>query len=327
MLAGPYARDVLAKLTDQDLSNQGFPWLSGRHIRVGLASGVRAMRGPTSSASWAGSCTTPIEYQNHSDDAIIGGGGGVCHRPGSACGRWTAMRLEKSYRGWGTELNREYSAWEAGLHRFVRTDKGDFFGRDALIRQRRRACRRATSRCWSTARAWTRSATSRSTPRTARWSAGPPSGGHSYMFGKGISLGFVKPEWAASVRGWRSRCCRSGLPPAEVVVESPYDPDNERLRADIGSTTFQGGGWPAPPSDGTVGPGPVAGPAALPPAVPPPDRGIARAMKILVPGQARARRLCPSPSQGGRQPGVDLANAKMSMNPFCEIAGRGRRSA
>src|SRR3546814_15719072 len=46
-----------------------------------------------------------------------------------------SMRLEKSYRLWGTDLNAENSLLEAGLDRFVRLNKGAFTGRDALVRQ------------------------------------------------------------------------------------------------------------------------------------------------------------------------------------------------
>ena len=47
------------------------------------------------------------------------------------------LRLEKSYRAWGTELSKEVTAWESGLERFVRLDKNtDFIGRAALEQQR-----------------------------------------------------------------------------------------------------------------------------------------------------------------------------------------------
>src|SRR5690554_6033937 len=45
------------------------------------------------------------------------------------------LRIEKSYRMWAGDLTRDYSALEAGLDRFVRLNKGEFRGRDALVRQ------------------------------------------------------------------------------------------------------------------------------------------------------------------------------------------------
>jgi len=46
-----------------------------------------------------------------------------------------SMRIEKSYRMWGSDLTPEYTPFEAGLDRFVRMDKGEFIGRAALARQ------------------------------------------------------------------------------------------------------------------------------------------------------------------------------------------------
>ena len=46
-----------------------------------------------------------------------------------------SMRLEKSYRLWGTDLNAENTILEASMERFVRLNKGQFTGRDALIAQ------------------------------------------------------------------------------------------------------------------------------------------------------------------------------------------------
>ncbi|MBR7512943.1 aminomethyltransferase family protein, partial [Mycobacterium tuberculosis] len=37
VLAGPKSREVLQKITRADLSNEAFPWLSGKEISVGTA--------------------------------------------------------------------------------------------------------------------------------------------------------------------------------------------------------------------------------------------------------------------------------------------------
>ena len=46
-----------------------------------------------------------------------------------------SLRLEKSYRGWNLDLSSEYSPIESGMERFIAVDKGEFQGRDALIKQ------------------------------------------------------------------------------------------------------------------------------------------------------------------------------------------------
>jgi dimethylglycine dehydrogenase len=49
-----------------------------------------------------------------------------------------SLRMEKAYRGWGSELTSEIDMFEASMERFIRLDKPDFIGRDAsLILQQR----------------------------------------------------------------------------------------------------------------------------------------------------------------------------------------------
>src|SRR3546814_14345347 len=76
----------------------------------------------------------PIEYQAHLFDALMAAGRAFdIALVGMRA--MDSMRLEKSYRLWGTDLNAENSLLEAGLDRFVRLNKGAFTGRDALVRQ------------------------------------------------------------------------------------------------------------------------------------------------------------------------------------------------
>jgi dimethylglycine dehydrogenase len=54
-------------------------------------------------------------------------------------------------------------------------------------------------------------------------------GGYGWRVGKSLALGFVKPELAAE--GTELEIDVLGeLKPARVIAESPYDPDNEKLR-------------------------------------------------------------------------------------------------
>ena len=47
-----------------------------------------------------------------------------------------SMRMEKAYRLWGADISADFTPWEAGMDMFVKLDKGDFIGRDALVRQK-----------------------------------------------------------------------------------------------------------------------------------------------------------------------------------------------
>jgi dimethylglycine dehydrogenase len=112
VVAGPKSREVLVPLVDgEDLANRSFPWLTGKQATVGMAP-VRLMRvNYVGELGWE--IHHPIEYQNHLFDLLEEAG-----RPfGMALVGMRAMnwlRLEKSYRGWGTELSKEVTALESG---------------------------------------------------------------------------------------------------------------------------------------------------------------------------------------------------------------------
>lgn len=133
VLAGPRAREVLAGLTDADLSNAAFPWLTGREIDVaGVA--VRALRvNYVGELGWELHC--PMNRLLAVYDAVweAGGAFGIANFGTYAV---NSLRIEKAYKGWGAELTNEISPVEAGVERFFREDKGDFTGRDAVLKIR-----------------------------------------------------------------------------------------------------------------------------------------------------------------------------------------------
>src|SRR5262249_999694 len=134
-VAGPRARDLLAGLVDDDLSNEGFPRGGARVASVGLAAGVRLLRlNYVGELGWE--LHHPIEHQNALFDALTEAGHayGLAVVGARAVG---SLRLEKSYRAFWRDLTPEYSALEAGLDRFISLGKPRFAGREALLREQR----------------------------------------------------------------------------------------------------------------------------------------------------------------------------------------------
>ena len=132
-IAGPRSRDLLQALTSADVSNQAFRFFTCREFHVGMAP-VRALR-----VSFVGELGYelhhPMEYQRHIYDLLMD--------EGKQCGivDWgyralDSMRLEKGYRLWGEDMSADWTPLQAGMERFVDFDKGDFLGRDALIREK-----------------------------------------------------------------------------------------------------------------------------------------------------------------------------------------------
>ena len=132
-LSGPAAREVLARASDDDVSNAGFPYMTMKRIHIGSAP-VSAIR-----ISYVGELGWelyhPIEMQRHLYETLVEAGceSGIVDYGYRAL---DSLRMEKGYRLWGFDMTGQDTPYEAGLGRFVCLDKGDFTGRDALLKQR-----------------------------------------------------------------------------------------------------------------------------------------------------------------------------------------------
>ena len=133
---GPRSRDLLAGLTDADLSEEGFPFATSRLVSMGHAT-VRATR-MTYVGELGWELMVPVEFAAGVHDLLLREGAdlGVTN-----AGYYTidSLRLEKGYRAFGRELTPDFTPVEAGLL-FATALKGDkdFLGRDALETHRDR---------------------------------------------------------------------------------------------------------------------------------------------------------------------------------------------
>jgi dimethylglycine dehydrogenase len=229
VLAGPRARDVMAKLTDVPLDNASFPWLTGQVIEAGLATDVYALRvNFVGALGWE--LHFPIEYAHGLFDAIFAAG--AEYGIGMAGMRaMESLRMEKSYRMWGSDLTRDNTPLEAGLARFVRMDKGPFTGREALQKQQQAGV--PLGFVTLEVHGVTDADPLGNEPLFApdgTLVGRATSGYYGHCLRKSLAIGYVKPAYAAvgtelliEVLGERKR--------ATVLVDSPYDPQNADLRA------------------------------------------------------------------------------------------------
>jgi dimethylglycine dehydrogenase len=126
-IAGPKARDVLAKLTRDDVSNAAFPFMAIRRMDVGMAPAI------VGRVSYTGDLGYEIwmepEYQRHVFHMVMEAGAefGIGLFGGRAL---NSLRLEKNYGSWAREYRPIYGPLEAGLDRFVAYNKpADFIGK------------------------------------------------------------------------------------------------------------------------------------------------------------------------------------------------------
>ncbi|MBB4286267.1 GcvT family protein [Roseospira goensis] len=226
VLAGPKARTVLERVSDADFSNAAFPWLSGQEIVLGMAP-VKALRvNFVGELGWE--LHHPIEYQNHIFDTLMAAGADLGLKPFGIRAMDT-LRLEKSYRMVGTEMSIEYAAYDSGLDRFLRPDKGDFIGRDGLLRWRDAGFRNrfVTLAVHDVTDA---DALGNNPIYDGAALVGRATGGnYGFRVEQSLALGMVHPDLAAEgtelsmdILGTRHR--------VTVIPESPYDPGNLRLR-------------------------------------------------------------------------------------------------
>jgi dimethylglycine dehydrogenase len=225
VLAGPRARDILQPLTDTDLSRSAFPWLTGRPINVGHGQATALRVNFVGELGWE--LHHPIEMQTALFDLLMESGARYGLRP-FGIKAMDSLRLEKSYRVIGRELSPEYSAWESGLDRFVRMDKADFIGKDALAERRAtgQAYRFVTLELHGITDADARG----SEPIFCRGAlvGRTTSGGYGWRVGKSLALAMVRPD--LSDPGTELEVTVLGQAHAATVIpESPHDPANERL--------------------------------------------------------------------------------------------------
>ena len=134
-VTGPRSRDLLQKLTATDLSNQAFPWLTGREMEVAGARCLGLRVSYVGELGWE--LHLPLENLADVYEAVQEEGAplGLVDFGSRAM---NIMRLEKGYKAFGAELTTEITPVEARLGRFVDYDK-DFLGKQATVARRDQA--------------------------------------------------------------------------------------------------------------------------------------------------------------------------------------------
>jgi 4-methylaminobutanoate oxidase (formaldehyde-forming) len=128
-LFGPRARDVLAAVTDADVSNGTFPFAAIREIGIAGAL-VRALR-VTYVGELGWELHMPIGVTGTVFDALMAAG--AAHGIAPAGYRAIeSLRLEKGYRAWGADITPNDNPFQAGLGWAVKLKSGlPFLGRGA----------------------------------------------------------------------------------------------------------------------------------------------------------------------------------------------------
>ena len=130
-VAGPHARDTLARLTDEDLSTPAFRFMDFRRVELGV---IPALVGRINYSGELGyELWVAPHYQRALFDQVMAAG----REHGIRLFGFRALmslRLEKSYGTWYREYRPIYTLHEAGLQRYVKLDH-EFIGRAAYEKE------------------------------------------------------------------------------------------------------------------------------------------------------------------------------------------------
>jgi dimethylglycine dehydrogenase len=226
VVAGPQSRQLLQSVTDQDLSNKAFPWLTGKSINVGVANALALRVNFVGELGWE--LHHPIEMQNYIFDLLLERGRVHDLRP-FGIRAMDSLRLEKSYRLIPREFSIEYGALESGLERFVKFDKGDFIGRTALAKWQQNGFsnKLVTMEVLGVTDADARG--SEPIYNNNKLVGRCTSGGFGWRIGKSLAMAMVHSEFAKPDTELQIKILGK-MHQVMVIPESPYDPENSRLK-------------------------------------------------------------------------------------------------
>jgi glycine cleavage system aminomethyltransferase T/glycine/D-amino acid oxidase-like deaminating enzyme len=132
-LWGPRARDILASVTGDDVSHEGFPFATCKTIEVGPLPVLASRISYVGDLGWE--LYAPIEQGARLWDIVAEAGAPHGIVPAGIGVYGTTGRLEKCYRAFGFELDDDYDVLEAGMA-WGSVKEQDFVGKEAHVRQR-----------------------------------------------------------------------------------------------------------------------------------------------------------------------------------------------
>ncbi len=225
VLAGPKSRELLAKASYGDVSNDSFPFGTCREIYVGRVK-CRVNR-----MNYVGELGYeifhPIESQIAVYDALMAAGDEFDLK---MFGMYAmdSMRLEKGYMAWKSEMNVHHTPLETNVAWTVKMDK-DFIGKAGLEKQkadgipRQLVCLTCEA---EDADPWGYNPIFNGEEYVGMTS----SGGYGHRVEKSIALGYVPPELTAPGTKLEVEVLGKKLA-AEVVAMPLYDPSNARMKS------------------------------------------------------------------------------------------------
>ncbi len=224
-VCGPHARTLLSRVSEDDLSNEVFPFSQCRAITVGSAP-VLAIR-VTYVGELGYELYTPPEYALHLYETLWKAGEDLGVR-NAGYRAIDSLRLEKGYCYWSAEVSPDYTPYDAGIGFAVDLTKGPFIGREALLKIREEGPK--WKLCLFTLEADEPRLLygGETLSRRGKVVGVVSSGGYGHTVGKTIAMGYLSPSEADSTDGYAVEVFGEVIP-ATRLEKAPYDPGRRRI--------------------------------------------------------------------------------------------------
>ena len=223
---GPRSRDVLGKITTSDLSNDVHPYLHTRPIDI---NGVTVLAQRVSYVGELGwELYVPFNRALLVWDALLKAG----KEFGIEVGGYKvldSLRLEKGYRYYTADVTMLETPYEGGLGFCVHLDKGDFIGRDALVRQKQEGLKRKLCTLVLDGDEYTQIYGGEAIYHDGKVISRVRSGGFGYTIKKNILYAYLPTELAKAGTRFELNLIE-GRHQGEVTATVLFDPKGERLR-------------------------------------------------------------------------------------------------
>ena len=227
VLAGPKSRELMQLVSKDNFENEHFPWLTSKKINIGNYPAIAMRVNFVGELGWE--IHHPIEYQNQIFDLLFEHGSKLSLKP-FGIRAMDSLRIEKSYRLPGRELSIEYAALESGLDRFVAENKGDFHGRNGLAEWKSRGFLYGFATLEVHGVTDADALGNNPIYLDGRVIGRATSGGYGHRIQKSLVLAMINPS---NIKiGMKVKIDILGNKfDASIIEESPYDPENEKLKA------------------------------------------------------------------------------------------------
>ena len=224
-IAGPKSRDLMNKVSSADFSNKGFPYYSHRRVEIGPSIILAVRLSYIGELGWE--LYIPSESALPVFDEIWESGKDLGLKL-AGTEALSSLRIEKGYCAWGHEITSVDTPFHAGLEKMVKFNKKEkFIGKESLLKQKKNGLDKQL------------------VVLTTKDSEFFPQGGEPIWWGKDlvglttsgtfghtlgccVMMGYIKCtdlkiEKMIKIGGFEVEiACRRF--PAEVFLESPYDP-------------------------------------------------------------------------------------------------------